>query len=129
MGDRQVAKLARASSDWRDRHVVKLDKHPKAWHSGPEQSRVETQCRAEPIFARGKLYIYVCDSGAARRDARLPARLNNWTELAKFLRNVLPGILEEMKLQHGWSRVPRTGWLAGRLGDVYLNETVISHVR
>ena len=52
--------------------------------------------------------MYVCDSGAARRDARLPARLTNGAELAKILHNVLPGILEGMKLQHGWTRVPRT---------------------
>ena len=90
---------------------------PKSRHKGANlrappttktQGREEDKVHWTPVFARGKLYIYVCDSGAARRDARLPARLNNGAELAKFLRNVLPGILEEMKQQHGWTRVPRT---------------------
>jgi hypothetical protein len=86
------------------------------------------------------------------------------------VRNVLPGILESMKAQHGWSTIPRTlihdkasymvsapaqrlnsvfarglqeagfqswvggpdadtSWMCGRLGDLYLHETVISHIR
>ena len=90
--------------------------------------------------------------------------------MAKFIRHVLPGILQGMKREHGWSRTPRTivhdkasyfvaprsqrlantfadalrkaklqswlcevdadcSWLAGRLGDVYPHETVISHIR
>ena len=123
-----------------------------------------------PVFALGKVSIYVCDAEAARRDAHLPARLNDGAELAKFIRNVLPGILSDMQLEHGWSRTPHTvvrdkgsyfvaprsqrlmstfadalrgaklkswlgdadadcRWLAGRLGDVYPHETVISHIR
>ena len=123
-----------------------------------------------PVFALGKVYIYVCDAAAAARDATLPARLNEGTELDKFVQNVLPGILEGMRGEYGWSRTPRTvvhdkasymvaprsqrlvapfaealraaklkswvgdedancSWLAGRLGDVYPHETVISHIR
>ena len=112
----------------------------------------------------------MCDAAAARRDARLPARLNNANDMAKFIRHVLPGILDQMQRQHHWSRTPRTvvhdkasyfvapqsqrlaapcaaalqdagltswlgdadadcSWLAGRLGDVYPHETLISHIR
>ena len=115
-------------------------------------------------------YIYVCDADAACRDAKLPDRLNDGPGMAKFVRNVLPGILREMQEQHGWSRIPRTlvhdkdgyfvapkaqrlastfaaalrdarmsswlgdadadcSWLAGRLGDVYPHETIVSHIR
>ena len=123
-----------------------------------------------PIFALGKVRLYVCDAEAARRDPRLPARLNEGAELGKFMEHVLPRILDEMREEHGWTRTPRTvvhdkasyfvaprsqrlaqtfatalraaklrswlgdedadcSWLAGRLGDVYPHETVISHIR
>ena len=61
-----------------------------------------------PVFARGKVYIYVCDADAAARDSTLPARLNDSAELAKFTANVLPGILEEMRRDYRWSTTPRT---------------------
>ena len=38
-----------------------------------------------PVFARGKVSIYICDADAARRDRKLPARLNDGAELAKFV--------------------------------------------
>ena len=134
------------------------------------QGREEDKIHWTPIFARGKVRIYVCDPDAAHGNADLPARLNNGTDLAKFVRNVLPRLLEEMQQQHRWLRTPRTvvhdkasyfvaprsqrlarpfadalrsggmkswlgdadadcSWLAGRLGDVYPHETVISHIR
>ena len=71
------------------------------------QGRDEDKVHWTPIFARGKVSIYVCDADAARRDRNLPARLNDGPELAKFVRHVLPGILEEMQEKHGWSRLPR----------------------
>ena len=40
--------------------------------------------------------------------SRRPARLNDGPELAKVIRNVLPGILDEMQWDHGWNRTPRT---------------------
>ena len=134
------------------------------------QAREEEKVHWTPVFALGKVRIYVCDADAARRNCQLPARLNDGPELAKFIRNVLPGILDEMQWEHGWSRTPRTvvhdkasyfvaprsqrlastfadalrgaklkswlgdadadcSWLAGRLGDVYPHETLISHIR
>ena len=33
--------------------------------------------------------------------------LNNSVGLAKFVRNVLPGILEDMKQEYGWNTLPR----------------------
>ena len=134
------------------------------------QGRNDVKVHWTPVFALGKVYIYVCNPDAAARDPSLPTRLNHGYELAKFVANVLPGILEEMRAEHGWSRTPRTvvhdkasymvaprsqcltaafatalrtaklkswlgtedddcSWLAGRLGDVYPHETVISHIR
>ena len=158
---------------------VKKMMSPDARYKGPNcrapqttntQGRDEDKVHWTPIFALGKVSIYVCDPNAARGDPRLPARLNDGTEVAKFVRNVLPEILLRMQKDYGWSRVPRTivhdkasyfvapraqrlagsfddalrgakfkswlgnsdadcNWLAGRLGDVYPHETVISHIR
>ena len=152
---------------------------PKSRFKGPNlrapataktQGRDADKVHWTPVFARGKVSIYVCDADAARRDALLPARLNNGADLAKFVQNVLPGILDDMQQRHGWAHAPRTvvhdkasyfvgprsqrlaqpfvdalrnaglrswlgdadvdlNWFAGRLGDVYLHETVISHIR
>ena len=72
------------------------------------QGRDEEKVHWTPVFALGKVRLYVCDAEAARRDIQLPARLNDGPELAKFIENVLPGILVEMQREHGWSRTPRT---------------------
>ena len=123
-----------------------------------------------PIFTRGKIRLYVCDEAASEQDARLPKKLNDSQNLAKFVRHVLPGILSEMQREYGWHTMPRvvvhdkasymvtipnerlhvafagalqeaglrswvgdanasTAWLVGKLGDVYVHETAISHVR
>ena len=140
---------------------------PKTTHS---QGKDDIKVHWTPIFALGKVRVYICDPQAASRDDSLPARLNESRELGKFIKNVLPGILDEMRDAHGWSRTPRTvvhdkasymvapraqrlsapfagalraaklkswlgdedadcSWLAGRLGDMYPHETLISHIR
>ena len=60
------------------------------------QGREEQKVHWTPVFALGKVYIYVCDADAARRDPQLPGRLNDGPELAKFIRNALPEILQEV---------------------------------
>jgi len=121
-----------------------------------------------PIFARGKLAIYVCDPDADNTNT--PSRLNHSGPLACFIRRVLPEVLRDMKREHGWGSIPRvlvhdkasymvntaaqqlnpvfggaleeagfrswtgpcgssTKWLASHLGDVYLHETAISHIK
>ena len=89
------------------------------------QGREDDKVHWPPVSARGKVHIYVCDADAARTDPRLPARLNNMNDVGKFIRNVLPDILEEMKQEYGWVRVPRTVvhdkasyFVAPRLRDV-----------
>jgi hypothetical protein len=158
---------------------IKKMMSPKSRYKGPNcrapktvksQAKNDVKVHWTPVFALGKVYIYVCDADAAARDPALPATLNHGLELAKFIKNVLPDILIEMKRKHGWGRMPRTvvhdkasyfvaprsqrlasefagalrsarmsswlgdedddcSWLAGRLGDVYPHETVISHIR
>ena len=134
------------------------------------QGRAEDKVHWTPVFARGKVFVYICDSNKAFRDPRLPARLNNSTDIAKFVQHVLPGVLEQMQQEHGWVDTPRTvvhdkasyfvaprsqrlarqfadglhdarlkswlgdadgdcSWLAGRMGDVFPHETLISHIR
>ena len=158
---------------------VKKMMSPKSKYKGPNlrapktvksQAKDDVKIHWTPVFALGKVYIYVCNPDAAARGPDLPVRLNDGAELAKFIKNVLPGVLEEMRDEHGWGRTPRTvvhdkasymvaprsqrlattfaealrkakltswlgdgdadcSWLAGRLGDVYPHETVISHIR
>ena len=60
------------------------------------------------VLTRGKLRIYVCDAAAALTDQTLPTKLNDTANLAKFIKNVLPDILSEMKTTHQWNNVPRT---------------------
>ena len=72
------------------------------------QGRAEDKVHWTPVFARGKVFIYICDAKRAARDSKLPARLNNGDEIAKFVQNVLPGVLELMKQEYGWADTPRT---------------------
>ena len=134
------------------------------------QGKDDANVHWTPVFALGKVHIYVCDPCAAARDPTLPMRLNRSEEFGKFLKHALPANLDTMKREYGWNRVPPTivhdkasyfvapktqrlastfaaalrsakmkswlgsedddcSWLAGRLGDVYPYETVISHIR
>jgi hypothetical protein len=129
-----------------------------------------TQVHWTPVFTRGKLSIFVCNPNRAAEDGEYPAKLNDSENLAKFVRNILPGILQDMQNKYGWKTRPRTlvhdkasymvankherlnvvfagalretglvswvggndasaKWLAPKWGDVYLHETVISHIR
>ena len=35
-------------------------------------------------------------------------KLNDSESLARFVRHVLPGVLDEMREAHGWPNIPRT---------------------
>ena len=72
------------------------------------QGKDDIKVHWTPIFALGKVRVYVCDPQAAARDETLPVRLNESREIGKFIQYVLPGILEEMREEHAWSRTPRT---------------------
>lgn len=72
------------------------------------QGRAEDKMHWTPVFARGKVAVYICDAKKAALDSRLPGRLNSGDGIAKFVKNVLPGILEQMKEAHGWADTPRT---------------------
>ena len=61
-----------------------------------------------PVLCRGKVEVYVCDTEAAVKNPALPWKLNDSANLAKFVQNVLPGILQAMKDEHGWTSLPRT---------------------
>lgn len=138
--------------------------------AGHQQGSDSIRVDWTPIFARGKLKVYVCDAELAKRDLTLPTKLTDAENLGKFIQNVLPTVLEEMRQEHGWQNIPRTiihdkasymvtakhealqlnfaaalsaggfkswvggprdssKWLVSKLGDLYLHETVISHVR
>ena len=123
-----------------------------------------------PVFARGKLAIYVVDPAEVARDCSRPKKLADAANLAKFVRGPLPEVLDMMRGKYGWADLPRvvvhdkasymvaaaherlhvsfagalhdagskswtgdgtdsTKWLVKLFGDVYLHETVISHIR
>jgi hypothetical protein len=119
-----------------------------------------------PIFAKGKVRIFVCDPPNLS-DERTPVKLNDGAELAKFIEYTLPAELAAMRRKYRWSSTPRTivhdkatyfvnhkaervaavfaealrrggfkswggentKWMAGKFGDVYPHETLISHIR
>ena len=70
---------------------------------GPWQA---TRADWTPIFARGRLRIYVCDPEKAAADSRYPKKLSDSANLAKFITNILPGILGEMKRSYKWDSMP-----------------------
>ena len=43
-----------------------------------------------------------------KTDPEYPQKLNDSVNLAKFVRNILLGILDDMKVEYGWRTLPRT---------------------
>ena len=66
-----------------------------------------TKVEWTPVFARGRLRIYVCDPELAAADSRYPASLADAHNLAKVIRQVLPYILREMQRTYKWSTLPK----------------------
>ena len=157
---------------WGSKGSARLEVNLRASATLKTQSNVHHSTRVDwtPVFARGKILIYVVDAEAAATDPSLPAKLTDSRNLGKFVSNVLPGLLEEMKTKYGWHNLPRTvvhdkasymvsplhdrlttefaralesggfrswvgssnesaSWLVRKLGDLYLHETVIAHIR
>ena len=79
-------------------------KTAKSQGPGYHSSRVDWT----PVFARGKILLYVVDADAAGDNPDLPAKLTDSKNLAKFVSNVLPGLLQTMQRRYGWSDLPRT---------------------
>jgi len=61
-----------------------------------------------PVFARGRVVIYVVDAERAKQDLRLPAKLTDAFNMAKFVGHVLPQTLQKMKGENAWADLPRT---------------------
>ena len=165
--EQQVAAMGK--NKWRSKGSTNRGTGTRAAETTKTQKNHDVrQVAWTPVFARGKIAIYVCDPDAD--DCAAPSKLNKAAPLACFVRKVLPEVLEGMKQDHGWNSVPRvlvhdkasymvntatqqlnpvfggaleeagfrswtgpqgssTKWLASRLGDVYLHETAISHIR
>jgi hypothetical protein len=167
--EQKVAALG--SSKWMSKGSSRKGSNLRAPATAKKQGgNTVIQIHWTPIFARDKLRVYICDPDLAARDSRYPSKLNDSENLAKFIRNVLPGILAEMKGTYRWQTLPRrvvhdkasymvnnyhqrlhvvfatalqdagftswigdndgsAKWLVAKWGDVYLHETVISHIR
>ena len=76
----------------------------KAQGPGYHSTRVDWT----PVFARGKLLIYVVNPDEAAANPALPQKLTDSSNLAKFFQNVLPGLLKSMQRKHKWADLPRT---------------------
>ena len=48
------------------------------------------------VFARGKVRIFVCDPRQAAQDMNYPSSLSDSTNLAKFIRHILPGTKDSL---------------------------------
>ena len=156
---------------WMSQGAARKGSNLRAPKTAKTQTNSEvTKVEWTPVFARGRLRIYVCDPALAATDSRFPASLADAGNLAKFVRHVLPKILQEMKRTYKWTSLPTkivhdkasymvtgfhdrlnatfakglrdakftswigpdlnssTGWLVKKWGDVYLHETVNSHI-
>ena len=70
--------------------------------SGGDVARVDWT----PIFAKGRLTIYVVDP--LTTDRNMPPKLLDSANISKFIRNVLPDVLKSMQRKYGWNDLPRT---------------------
>ena len=99
----QVA--AMGNKRWRSKNSTRKGTNLRAATTALKQSGSCLQVHWTPVFARGKIWIHVCDPAA--REDEAPRKLNDSAALGLFVRKLLPGILSEMKIRHGWSSVPR----------------------
>ena len=100
---------AMGSSKWQSPGSARKGPNARAPNTTKYQkSSWVTRVDWTPIFARDKLRIFVCDEMEAARNPNYPASLCDSVNLGKFIRFVLPGILEQMKEEHGWATIPRT---------------------
>ena len=166
--EQKVAAMGKVK--WMSKQSARKGANLRAPATAKSQLHGNTRVDWTPVFARGKVAIYVVDSGEAVGDDTLPQKLTDSRNLTKFVTNVLPRLLNDMKANHGWSDVPRTvvhdkasyfvsnahdrlsvgfadalqkggfrswvgdgtastSWLVKKWGDVYLHETLISHIR
>ena len=166
--DLQVAAMGKKK--WMSKGAAREGVNLRAPSTAKSQNSMALRADWTPVFARGRLRIYVCDPAKAKEDPRYPAKLTDAENIGKFIRQVLPEILQEMKTAYGWPNIPRvvvhdkasymvtaaherlhvefaaslrsagftswvgkdltdsTKWLVKKWGDVYLHETVNSHI-
>ena len=105
--DQEVAAMGKMK--WMSKSSARKGSNLRAPATALTQAGKDThQVHWTVVLARGKIRIYVCDAEAAATDLSLPVKLNDTANLAKFVENVLPGILQEMKSTHGWRTAPKT---------------------
>jgi hypothetical protein len=106
MEEQQVAAMGK--NKWMSKHSSRKGANLRAPAFATKQAGGNTlQVHWTPVFTRGKIHIYVCDQDAAAEDPNLPVKLNDSANLAKFVRNALPSVLESMQEEYGWSTIPR----------------------
>ena len=99
----QVAAMGKMR--WRSSRTIRKGTNARAAATALKQSGSCLQVHWTPVFARGRIYIHVCDPVPTGDD--VPKKLNDSAALGLFVSRMLPGILSEMKVRHGRSSVPR----------------------
>lgn len=81
--------------------------NPRAPSTAKKQANSSVQqFHWTPVFARGKIWIFVCNPEKAGPE--YPSKLNDSDNLGKFIKFVLPNILQKMCKKYKWKSVPRT---------------------
>jgi hypothetical protein len=102
--EQQVAAMGKRK--WRSKMAAMDGPNARAPDTSKKQTgRSVLQVFRTPVFARGKVAIYVCDPEADGVNA--PAALNNSIAPACFVRKVLPDAQRGMQQEHGWNNLPR----------------------
>jgi len=105
--DQEVAAMGKRK--WMSKSSARSGSNLRAPATALRQPGNDTlQVHWTPVLARGKIRIYVCDAESAATDESLPGKLNDTANLSKFIKHVLPDIVEEMKSTHQWHNVPKT---------------------
>ena len=90
-------------SKWTSKKSRRKGVNARAPATATSQASGATFVHWTPVFARGKVKIYLCDVNGDG-----PEKLTTGEHAARFVRDVLPGLLHEMAAEHGWTRLPRT---------------------
>ena len=103
----QMEVVAMSKNKWMSKGSARLGNNLRAAATATKQGGNDVhQVHWTPVFAKGRLRIYVCDAEQAERNPLLPDKLNDGENLAKCVRTVLPRILEEMRDAYGWRTLP-----------------------
>ena len=93
---------AMGKMNWRSKKEIKTGKNLAGSRFAKSQVSGALSAHWTPVFARGKVKIYLCEL-----DQSGVEKLTDSESVAKFVREVLPGVLAEMQREFSWSNTPK----------------------